>query len=196
MAIQDWREPGCRTVCRPWRSKARTFGPRDVGRVVKAALNNGEDKAVIVAHVMLALGYDTLICNTAAAVNDLTQLTTFLGRVKGLMAILTSLSALIEWLKGGPLSRLPYTRAIIILAIAISALMDGILGVLGRWQLFTLKLQLIQQTISAWCGWIRIIRVEQGGRFDHEDDIPSDDYRLPEDVPYPYLTDKEFRNDL
>lgn len=197
MQEERWREPGCRTVCRPYRTKARVFGAKDVGRVARYAIREGEDPAVIVAHVMIALGYDKIICNSVKALNDFSTLVGFVGRVKGVAAILVSLSALIEWIKDGPLTRIPYGRAILALSVAIFALMDGILSVLFRWNLFSIKLQLAVATLGAWCGWIRIIRTEQGGQFETSDDYEPPDFNqdgLPDDVPF--MTEEEFQDGL
>lgn len=193
---QEWKEPSCRVVCRPFRSKPRKFDGKSVGRVAKYAIAAGEDPAIIVAHVMIALGYDKIICNTFKAMSDLGALVGFVGRVKGIAAILVSLSVLIEWLKQGPIRRLPYARAILVLAIAIFALLDGILGVLRRWNVFSLKLQLAVGVLGAWCGWIRIIRVDQGGTFETDDDQkpPKRTRKLPRDVPF--VTQQEFRHGL
>lgn len=65
MSARAWAVPGCRVVCRPNRTDARTFKTCDVARVARYAAQSGEPWELIIAAVLRESDVREEVCAAA-----------------------------------------------------------------------------------------------------------------------------------
>ncbi len=93
--VPDWKKPGSRQVTRPFRSQARVFKPRDVGRIARYARSDGGSEISICAWLArngIVCGVTVEQCQQVKAILD--EALDYLGEETNTQTIVELLAAL------------------------------------------------------------------------------------------------------
>lgn len=161
---------GTFVVRRPCRKKPRLFTDRDVARIARDA-GERQDPKLIIAAVLVAFGFGSLICVAARNYDRFTQILRVVREIAAVLAGGTLIRIIINWILSSPLSKVRLLNWIVAIIIALLVLIEKLLANAAAVERDLIRLENAIQLLKDVCEFVDIIEdnpVDTGERRDAE----------------------------
>jgi hypothetical protein len=148
---------------RPNRKNPRVFKPRDVGRIAFYCFEDGGNKDMIVAYVLVRLGLGRFFCDMVKTLQPLQALYVVVIKIGGALALQKLLNLIISILSDGKWLKVPrWNVAGLLLVVVLTTIEDISKGLMAIIDGMGLGIEVYKQA-EIICEYIDVIEAEDNG---------------------------------